>query len=86
MFLCLYLTNDLTQKNIGNYAAAVLLSSKISAYKGTIPTNTLLVCIHYCLNHSLIVGWQRDAETFNERGGGGMERGEGKVCGKTGVW
>ncbi|KAJ7782555.1 hypothetical protein DFH07DRAFT_949346 [Mycena maculata] len=30
------------EKNIYNYAAAILLSSKISAYKGAIPTNTLL--------------------------------------------
>ncbi|KAJ6542407.1 hypothetical protein B0H10DRAFT_2203345 [Mycena sp. CBHHK59/15] len=29
-------------KNIHNYAAAILLSSKIGAYKGSIPTNTLL--------------------------------------------
>ncbi|KAJ6623229.1 hypothetical protein B0H10DRAFT_2213617 [Mycena sp. CBHHK59/15] len=30
------------EKNISNYAVAVLLSSKISAYKGSIPINTLL--------------------------------------------
>ncbi|KAJ7301003.1 hypothetical protein DFH08DRAFT_827918 [Mycena albidolilacea] len=30
------------EKNIDNYAAAILLSSKISTYEGTIPTNTLL--------------------------------------------
>ncbi|KAJ7441181.1 hypothetical protein B0H11DRAFT_2292471 [Mycena galericulata] len=29
-------------KNIHNYAAAILLSSKISAYKGSVPTNILL--------------------------------------------
>ncbi|KAJ6529325.1 hypothetical protein B0H19DRAFT_968452, partial [Mycena capillaripes] len=30
------------EKSISNYAAAIFLSSKISAYKGSIPTNTLL--------------------------------------------
>ncbi|KAJ7460044.1 hypothetical protein B0H11DRAFT_2242266 [Mycena galericulata] len=30
------------EKNLHNYAAAILLSSKISAYKGAVPTNTLL--------------------------------------------
>ncbi|KAJ7093591.1 hypothetical protein C8R44DRAFT_749955 [Mycena epipterygia] len=30
------------EKNISNYAAAILLSRKISAYKGSIPINTLL--------------------------------------------
>ncbi|KAJ7734972.1 hypothetical protein B0H14DRAFT_3613788 [Mycena olivaceomarginata] len=33
------------EKNIQTYAAAVLLSSKISSYKGTVPTNTLLAIV-----------------------------------------
>ncbi|KAJ7859095.1 hypothetical protein B0H14DRAFT_2577462 [Mycena olivaceomarginata] len=34
--------NSHLEKNIANYAAAILLSTKISAYKGSIPTNILL--------------------------------------------
>jgi len=37
------------QKNIQNYAAAVLLSSKIATYKGATPTNHILVGILYIL-------------------------------------
>jgi hypothetical protein len=36
----------INQKTLHNFAAAILLSSKISAYKGAVPTNTLLVRVH----------------------------------------
>ena len=42
--------------NINNYAVAVLLSVNISAYKGNIPRNHILVCIlTYCTNIILIL-------------------------------
>jgi hypothetical protein len=33
----------INQKTLHNFAAAILLSSRISAYKDAVPTNTLLV-------------------------------------------
>ncbi|KAJ6602499.1 hypothetical protein DFH09DRAFT_1470145 [Mycena vulgaris] len=37
-----YTVSPSLEKNLHNYAAAILLSSKISAYKGAVPTNILL--------------------------------------------
>ena len=36
--------------NINNYAIAVLLSTNISAYKGDIPRNHILVCAFTPIN------------------------------------
>ena len=45
--------NGSKQTNINNYALAVLLSVNISAYKGNIPRNHILVCLHSQHNHHL---------------------------------
>jgi hypothetical protein len=43
MFSSLKYLLKINQKTLHNFAAAILLSSRISAYKGAVPTNTLLV-------------------------------------------
>src|SRR5277367_1276466 len=43
--------NCFIQTNIHNYAVAVMLSVNISAYKGDIPRNHVLVGISFFLNH-----------------------------------
>ena len=45
--------NGSKQTNIDNYALAVLLSVNISAYKGNIPRNHILVCFLSQYNHHL---------------------------------
>lgn len=47
--------NYLMQTNINNYAIAVLLSVNISAYKGDIPRNHILVCIPLMYYMNLII-------------------------------
>jgi hypothetical protein len=48
--------NCFMKTNINNYAVAVLLSVNISAYKGDIPRNHILVCIlTYRMNIILIL-------------------------------
>jgi hypothetical protein len=49
----MHVLNGSKQTNINNYALAVLLSVNVSAYKGNIPRNYILVCFLSRHNHHL---------------------------------
>ncbi|KAJ7137414.1 hypothetical protein C8R43DRAFT_832669, partial [Mycena crocata] len=53
------------QKNISNYAAIILLSTKISAYRGAVPLNTLLKIIKKN-RFGIPVGLENDVAEWNK--------------------
>lgn len=52
------------QTNINNYAVAVLLSVNISAYKGDIPRNHILVCVLVIIRTSFSFSRQNILKQF----------------------